>query len=225
MEKYIKMFFADCFRKGIFYFMRKNKILTRICIGVLAATIVSSLAVATLFAKYISTGSGKSHVVYPYAFGVELTGLDMDKISVNFSRDGAHATPLGYFTETISIPFTVKAASYNEIATDVSIRLIFNSEFSTMIKRASTNRYDQGVTCDFSVVDESGNALSGMVTEENGCLIWESNETKLEIAGELKFFLEIDVHNTSLSVGYTANEEYNYISDAITVDVVATQSR
>lgn len=203
--------------------MKKNKILRRIFIGLLAATIISSVMVASLFAKYISTGESEGDVIYPYAFGVELTGLDMDKISVNFSRDGAHATPLGYFTETFSIPFAVKAASYNEIATEVKIRLIFNSAFSTMIKRASTNRYDQGVTCDFRVVDESGNALSGKVTEENSCLIWTSSATRLEIAGELKFFLEIDVHNTSLSVGYTANEEYNYISDAITVDVVATQ--
>ena len=216
------MFFADCFRKGIFYFMRKNKILTRICIGVLAATIVSSLAVATLFAKYISTGSGKSHVVYPYAFGVELTGLDMDKISVNFSRDGAHATPLGYFTETISVPFTVKAAEYNEIATNISINLTFNETFSALLKK---DRYTQGASCTYHVVDANGNELSGTEREESGCTVWTSAETELGIAEELNFILKIDVHNTSLSVGYTANEEYKYISDAITVDVVATQSR
>ena len=202
--------------------MRKNKILIRICIGVLAATIVSSLAVATLFAKYISTGSGKSHVVYPYAFGVELTGLEMDKITVNFSRDGAHATPLGYFTETISVPFTVKAAEYNEIATDISINLTFNENFSALLKK---DRYTQGASCTYRVVDANGIELSGTETEDSGCTVWTSAETELGIAEELNFILKIDVHNTSLSVGYTTSEEYKYISDAITVDVVATQSR
>ena len=202
--------------------MKKNKILTRICIGILSATIVSSLLVSSLFARYVSSGESKGNVVYPYAFGVELTGLEMDKITVNFSRDGAHATPLGYFTETISVPFTVKAAEYNEIATDISINLTFNENFSALLKK---DRYAQGASCTYHVVDANGNELSGDEEEVSGCIVWTSDETELGIAEELNFILKIDVHNTSLSVGYTTSEEYKYISDAITVDVVATQSR
>ncbi len=203
--------------------MKKNKIMTRICIGVLTATIISSVLVASLFARYISSGESEGNVVYPYAFGVELTGLEMDKISVNFSRDGAHATPLGYFTETFSIPFTVKAAPYNEIATDISIKLTFNKAFSDLIKK---DPYDSGASCTYRVVDTNGNVLGGTdATSSAGIITWTSDAKTLGVSEELSFVLEIAVHNTSLSVGYTANEEYNYISDAITVDVVATQSR
>ena len=206
--------------------MKKNKIMTRICIGVLTATIISSVLVASLFARYISSGESKGNVVYPYAFGVELTGLDMDKISVNFSRDGAHATPLGYFTETFSIPFTVKAAPYNEIATDISIKLTFNSDFTKLIEK---DRYTQGASCTYRVLDANGNDLNGNATPVGSgatkCIVWTSDATTLGVAQELDFVLEISVHNTSLSVGYTTSEEYKYISDAITVDVSAKQSR
>ena len=206
--------------------MKKNKILRRIFIGLLAATIISSVMVASLFAKYISTGESEGDVIYPYAFGVELTGLDMDKISVNFSRDGAHATPLGYFTETFSIPFTVKAAPYNEIATDISIKLTFNSDFTKLIEK---DRYTQGASCTYRVLDANGTVLDGdSETEGSGdtkCIVWTSDATTLGVAEELEFVLEIAVHNTSLSVGYTTSEEYKYISDAIKVDVSAKQSR
>ena len=210
-------------QKGEFYcFMKKNKIMMRICIGILAATLISSVMVSSLFARYISSGESEGNVAYPYAFGVELTGLEMDKISVNFSRDGAHATPLGYFTETFSIPFTVKAAPYNEIATDISIKLTFNKAFSDLIKK---DPYAQGASCAYRVVDTDGNVLGGTQTEVSNCIIWTSNATTLGVAQELDFVLEISVHNTSLSVGYTTSEEYKYISDAITVDVSAKQSR
>ena len=202
--------------------MKKNKILTRICIGILSATIVSSLLVSSLFARYVSSGESKGNVVYPYAFGVELTGLEMDKITVNFSRDGAHATPLGYFTETISVPFTVKAAEYNEIATDISINLTFNENFSALLKK---DRYTQGASCTYHVVDANGNELSGTESEDSGCTVWTSEITELGINEELNFILKIDVHNTSLSVGYTTSEEYKYISEAIRVDVTAKQRK
>ena len=208
--------------------MRKNKILTRICIGVLAATIVSSLAVATLFAKYISTGSGKSHVVYPYAFGVEITGLEMDKITVNFARDGAPATPLGYFTETISVPFTVKAAPYNEIETEILVSLTFNAKFSNLIRKASTNRYDEGVCCDYSVLGPDGNIISGTETGRSGtgAITWTpSAKQSLAINGEIEYILQIDVHNATLMNRNTTGERYEFITDAITVDVTATQKK
>ncbi len=208
--------------------MKKNKIFIRICIGVVATTILSSTIVSSLFGKYISSGNADGKIVYPYAFGVEVTGLEMDKITVNFARDGAPATPLGYFTETISVPFTVKAAPYNEIATEVSVSFTFNTAFSNLIRKASTNRYDEGVCCDYSVLGPDGNIISGIETGKSGtgAITWTpSSKQQLAVNGELEYILQIDVHNATLMDRNTTGERYEFITDAITVDVTATQKK
>lgn len=189
----------------------KNKILPRLLIGLVAATLISTMLVSSLFAKYItSSEEGPRASVTPAAFNVEFYGFELDKINVNFARDGLPVAPLGYSTETVRMPFRVKSGPESQVAADVTLEISFAPRFEELLAK---DKFDNGVSCEWSIVDKNGD----VVEFENGK---SKNSVRLGKGELLEYILIIDVHNAILDLTVSA-DDYKFITDAISLTVTA----
>ena len=217
------------FRREILKFMKK-KILPRIFIFLLAVTVISTIAVSSVFAKYVSSKKGTGNNVRPAAFDIEFSGFDVDKISVNFAKDGVPAPPIGYSIDTVEIPFGIKNSADSEVAANVTLKLEFDSDFKEMFK-ADNSGVGEGISCACRVYvyeSESYNELNfveSTATNELGktVTVWTLDARELPVNSQLQYKLEVDVtYNSYDAVSQVSAYKLRYITDAITVKVDAT---
>ena len=182
-----------------------KKILPRILILLAVATLVSAIIVSSVFAKYTTNDSLPDVVtVRPTQFNVLISSASSNVMTANFADNGTGA-------KTFSYDVTVKSAD-SEVAAYITLKLTLSPEMKTLVDRAPATA---GISCDYAVYKVSGStetALSG--TESDA--IWMSEPDLLEIGAT-------NTYRVKLTVSHTAGGTGEFISDAIKVDVIATQ--
>ena len=216
----------------------RRKILPRIFLGLLTATLISTMMVSSIFAKFVTRFEEKSSSAVPAAFDVEFLGFDIDEITINLAKDGEPAPFMGYFKETVEIPFSVKCSSQSEVAADVTIDIAFNQDFGKLLCVSNLNSASaKGVAIAYRIYkyDSATQAyveLEGNETREGVGLneyvsSWCSANTNIaKIGEEVKYKIEFDVTNNSFTSSLPHGARfYKFISDAITVNVIARSAR
>ena len=216
------------FRREILKFMKK-KILPRIFIFLLAVTVISTIAVSSVFAKYVSSKSGTGNNVRPAAFDIEFSGFDVDKISVNFAKDGVPAPPIGYSIDTVEIPFGIKNSAESEVAANVTLKLEFDS-YITGILNVDNRGVNEGFSFACRVYRKNGSSYTELpytTTTNGGVTVCTLSPLALPVGQTLDFKIEVDTSYTSADDVPGSSKRENaykirYITDAITVKVDAT---
>lgn len=222
----------------------KKKILPKILISIIAITLISAALVSSIFAKYIISDTKNDVSVRPASFNVTFDSPNMDTIAANFAIDEGGAQ-LGMTVKRIPYKVTVTSTD-SEAAANVTIKLSFNSEMTTLINKARNNRYYYDITpstpsptpsgantkrisCDFEVYriesDGSKTELLGDGITSGGALTWTSTtQSILDIRATNKYVIEFLVYHddNTLNPG-NSFDKAEFVSDAVTVDVIATQ--
>lgn len=220
----------------------KKKILPRILISLTAATLLSAVIMSSIFAKYVtSSDPDKTVSVRPTSFKVVFDSLNMDAISADFAMDEG-GVYLGTTVKRISYPVTVTSTN-SEAAANVTIKLSFNSAMTALITKARYEPYyyyyydeyglgnssNRRISWDFKVYrvesDGSKTALKGSETTANDALTWTSTtQNILYINDTHEYVIEFLVyHDDNKQFDTYSYDKGAHISDAVTIDVIATQ--
>ena len=181
-----------------------KKIVSRVLIVLTVATLVSAILISAVFAKYISNDSRPEVTVRPTQFNVLISSASSNVMTANFADNGTGA-------KTFSYDVTVKSAD-SEVAAYITLKLTLSPDMKTLVDRAPATA---GISCDYAVYKVSGStetALSGTASDA----IWMSEPDLLEIGATNTYRVKLTVHHTAGGTG-------EFISDAIKVDVIATQ--
>lgn len=222
--------------------MRK-KILPRILISIIALTIVSTMLVSTIFAKYIISNTKSTESARPASFNVKFDSPNMDTISANFAVDGG-GSRIGMTVKRIPYKVTVTSTD-SEAAANVTIKLSFNSEMTKLIDKARKSRYyydiapypsgssNTRISCDFEVyrIESNGTKtkLEGKETTANSARTWTSTtQNVLNVSTTNNYSIEFSIeflvyHDDTMLWPYNCYDKAKFVSDAVTVDVIATQ--
>ena len=182
-----------------------KKIVSRVLIVLTVATLASAILMSAVFAKYISNDSSPAVTVRPTQFNVSISSASSNVMTANFADNAGD--------KTFSYDVTVNSAD-SEAAAYITLKLTLSSEMKTLVDRASTTA---GISCKYAVYKVSGStetALSGSPNASGS--VWTSVRDLLEIGDTNTYKVKLTVHNTAGGTG-------EFISDAIKVDVVATQ--
>lgn len=183
-----------------------KKIVSRVLIVLTVATLVSAILISAVFAKYISNDSRPAVTVRPTQFNVSISSASSNVMTANFADDGATA-------KTFSYDVTVNSAD-SEAAAYITLKLTLSSAMKTLVDRASTTA---GISCKYAVYKVSGSTetpLSG--SESASGSVWTS-------ARDLLAINTTNTYRVKFTVSHTAGGTGEFISDAVKVDVVATQ--
>ena len=224
-----------------------NKILLRVVMVLVALTLVTSMLVSTVFAKYITTDKLEGVSGRPAAFEFEVLGDHLSGVYSNLAQDGAPGAPIGYTEAEDHYMFTIESAK-SEVGIKFEITITFAREIYALIAQARSNRYQDGLWCDYKVYQ--GVKTNGKVTKwtditgelpngfgrrssetlnPDGSLTWTYT---IDVAphqnpdgttsGKAYYKLEIIPYNSTL-MDEQNYEEYFYSSDSIEINVTGTQ--
>ena len=181
-----------------------KKIVSRVLIVLTVATLASAILMSAVFAKYISNDSRPAVTVRPTQFNVSISSASSNVMTANFADDGAG-------DKTFSYDVTVNSAD-SEAAAYITLKLTLSSAMKTLVDRASTTA---GISCKYAVYKVSGSTETALSGTASGS-VWTSARDLLAIGATNTYRVKLTVHNTAGGTG-------EFISDAIKVDVVATQ--
>lgn len=183
-----------------------KKIVSRVLIVLTVATLVSAILISAVFAKYISNDSRPEVTVRPTQFNVLIGSASSNEMAVNFAADGDATTE-----KVFSYDVTVNSAD-SEVAAYITLKLTLSPDMKTLVDRAPATA---GISCDYAVYKVSGSTETALSGTENDA-IWMSEPDLLEIGATNTYRVKLTVHHTAGGTG-------EFISDAIKVDVIATQ--
>ena len=192
-----------------------KKILPRILILLAVATLVSAIIVSSVFAKYTTNDSRPEVKVRPTQFNVEYAvaysgkATSADLMYANFSSDPNE----GSGDKTFIYDVTAKLVD-SEVSANLILKITFAPEMNTLI-----NSNEPGISVTFSAykVSEGGTETALSLTQ-NGA-VWTSAPDLLEVDKPN----QTNTYRIKFTVHHTAGGTGEFISDAIKVDVVATQ--
>ena len=181
-----------------------KKIVSRVLIVLTVATLVSAILISAVFAKYISNDSRPAVTVRPTQFNVSISSASSNVMTANFADDGAG-------DKTFSYDVTVNSAD-SEAAAYITLKLTLSSAMKTLVDRASTTA---GISCKYAVYKVSGSTETALSGTTSGS-VWTSARDLLAIGAT-------NTYRVKFTVSHTAGGTGEFISDAVKVDVIATQ--
>lgn len=128
----------------------KNKILPKIVSIVLVLTLVSSMLVSTVFAKYVVTDALSDLTTRPAAFSFDVNFSDVRNLNSNFSVDGEPGNPLGHSEFAKYYYFKVQTVK-SEVALSVNFKIEFNGKLAQKIRVARNDKYADGIFFDYEL--------------------------------------------------------------------------
>ena len=130
---------------------KRNKIIQRIAITILVVTLITSIVLSAVYAKYV-TDKNNSAAVRPASFELVMEELTSgDKIDVSFAADGEPGSPIGHTIGEKYYDFSVEMND-TEVASDYYLIVNFNKKVADKIRQARTDRFKDGICCDFVVL-------------------------------------------------------------------------
>ena len=215
-----------------------KKVFPRILISLLIITIVSSLLLAMVYAKYISNRSSDPYAFRPAAFQVEIEDVYYPDIAyADFSLDGEPGSPLGYSFAEKYYDFSV--TSYrSEVMLDYQIEITFSPKVYAKILKARYHMLEEGTGCDFNVYEKKAgqwNLIEGeetvTSTDDGDKLTWTYTKTVQTgsnpdetTEGSAKYRLEFVFYNVTDMNG-SNGKHYVFDSDGIEINVSGTQTK
>lgn len=128
----------------------KSKILPRVIIVILVVTLISTLVLSSVYAKYVSKKDPGEVNSRPAAFELIMkTPLD-DSIDFNFAVDGEPGTPIGHTETEKYYDFEVKTSD-SEVASRYFLKIQFSNKIKKLIVDGRENKMADGVSCNFDV--------------------------------------------------------------------------
>ena len=195
----------------------KSKILLRVAIVILVLTLISTLVLSTVYAKYVSTGGFNDPLkARPAMFELVMNSDSDDELVVNFAADGEPGAPIGFSEFVRDYDFTVKMEG-SEVASECYISIIFNDEIQELINKARDDKFSYGTSCAFelyrgtkngeNIVYETMILTSDILTSERNDLpIFEAVET-------------VSVEPSKVQVGEVVNvTKYTWTANSIVVN-------
>ena len=145
----------------------RRKILPRIILLAVVLVLITALAFANVYAKYV-TNKGADANTRPAAFELIVNAPADDKMEINFAKDGEPGSPLGYSVAYRDYDFTVKTDA-SEVASNYEIRITFSEKVANIIALARADKAADGVV-DYTYTAEDANGNSVTITNTDG--IW-----------------------------------------------------
>ena len=127
----------------------RRKILPRIILLAVVLVLITALAFANVYAKYVTNGS-KDVNTRPAAFELVFDPSNEDGIEVNFARDGEPGAPIGYNEAYRKYDFSVRTSN-SEVASNFILKITFNSKVALRIAQAREDKIADGLWCDYRV--------------------------------------------------------------------------
>ena len=206
----------------------KRKILPRIFVVILTATLISTMLVSSIFAKYVTSARSGAGSGRPAAFGVEFSGIDTDRITINLAQDGEPAPVTGYFKQTYEIPFSLKCDANSEVDAAVTLKIDFDydnfGKNITEIPIAGTG----GATRTFGFrvykYDKDSKSYVELSRKETNNIdkqkTWTAATPDTVLKGtEVAYKIELDFYYENASAQPASFT--NFISDAMQINVIA----
>ena len=135
----------------------RRKILPRIILLAVVLVLITALAFANVYAKYVTNGTNNQNA-RPAAFEFEVVTPADDKMEINFAKDGEPGSPLGYSVAYRDYDFTVKSDA-SEVATTYEIKITFSKKVANIIALARADKAKDG-TVDYTYVGSNGNVTN-----------------------------------------------------------------
>lgn len=231
----------------------KRKILLTVVLAVLVVTLISTLVLSSVYAKYVSEKSGGS-TSRPASFELTMKTPKEDEIEVNFAPDGEPGSPIGYTEVYKNYDFSVSTQN-SEVASEYMLNITFSGDITKMIKQARADRFADGIWCDFVVFrgvekkDKDGNVVKDsndeivyeyleankIVGEESGIdsrLTWKYKVNKVDPNSQPKnekgeivthYRLKMIVYNNTMMPSNGNTLKYVLDSDGIEIEVISKQ--
>ena len=192
-----------------------KKIVSRVLIVLTVATLASTILISAVFAKYTSNNGPLEVTVRPTQFNVEYAvaysgkATSADLMYANFSSDPDE----GPGDKTFIYDVTAKLVD-SEVSANLILKITFAPEMNALI-----NPNKAGISVTFSAykVSEEGTETPLSLTQ-NGA-VWTSASDLLEV-GSTNL---TNTYRIKFTVHHTAGGTGEFISDAVKVDVIATQ--
>lgn len=131
---------------------KRNKIIQRIAVAILVITLVTSIVLSTVYAKYVSEREAPSASVRPASFELVMDDLtDDDKIDISFAYDGEPGNPIGHTVGEKNYDFAVEMND-SEVASDYYVIISFAKKIADKIRQARADRFEDGIWCDYVIL-------------------------------------------------------------------------
>lgn len=154
--------------------MKNNKILPRILIVILSLTLISTLILSSVYARYVTRETFDPYSAYPAAFDFDVKFSDHENLQASFALDGYPGNPIGHSRNELYYDFYAQTCN-SEVAVTLSFTFKFNAKIADKIRAARANLYADGVVCDYELrmrnssgVYETMDASKGYTIVENG---------------------------------------------------------
>lgn len=231
----------------------KSKILLIVIVAILVVTLISTLVLSSVYAKYVTEKSGGSSA-RPVGFELTMHTPKDDKIEVNFAADGEPGSPIGYTEVYKNYDFSVSTQN-SEVASEYILNINFSEDITRMIKQARADRFADGIWCDFVVIrgtekkdangavvkDSDGNVvyeylevnkIEGEESGINAKLTWQYKVNKVDPNSQPKdedgnfvthYRLKMMVYNNTMMPSNGNTLKYVFDSDGINIEVISKQ--
>lgn len=212
----------------------KSKILPKIVLIILVITLISTLILSSVYAKYVSDKTPDPAEARPAAFELVMNNSDDGKIEVNFAADGEPGSPIGHTEAEKYYDFTVKTSN-SEVAADYMLTVTFDKKLADMIRQAREDRFKDGIWCDYEVQIKNSEgeyeSISALGTESgSNALEWKYVSTIKPhqnpdgtFEGEVYYRLKMIVYNNTLMPSTGNGSDYVLSTNGINIEVSSKQ--
>ena len=154
----------------------KNKILMRILLVILTLTLISTLVLSSVYAKYVKSLNNDVNTARPAGFDFYVEFSDDRNLQASFALDGYPGNPIGYSRNEKYYDFKVQSCN-SEVALDVSVKVNFNEYVAQKIRDNRANIYTDGVLCDYELQIQNATTkeYEPIVNNQNGYTIVETS--------------------------------------------------
>ena len=232
---------------------KKNRIVMRILLIILTLTLISSLILSSVYARYVKNIDPVSASARPAGFAFEAKFDEYVNIEAGYTIDDEPGNPIGHTEARRYYDFEVKTCE-SEVALNVTTKITFSEKASAKVRYAREDRFstnvEKAISCDYELmlwnpetskydlvvqrgksVDGSGftvsetgiNPSTGVVTASMTSMAAAKHNPDGSTADYAKYRLVIVIYNNSLMPSTGNTPKYFLDSNAMTVNVSATQ--
>ena len=217
----------------------KSKILPKVILIILIVSLISTLVLSSVYAKYVSKQDPPAYTTRPAAFELIMKPTWADN-GFNFAADGEPGNPIGHTEAAKDFHFEVQTYG-SEVAADYKLEVKFSNKLTKMIYQARKDKLQIGVWCDYEVYEKgsdgkyvkvSGTESIDMSVEPGNSsqLVWTYSTTidpnenpNGTTTGRTEYFLRMIVYNNTTMPSTGNTLQYVLSTDGIEISVTSTQ--
>lgn len=140
----------------------KNKILMRILLVILTLTLISTLVLSSVYARYVKKHNSDANTARPAGIAFEAKFDDYVNIEAGYTIDDEPGNPIGHTEARRYYDFEVKTCE-SEVALNVTTKITFSEKTSARVRQARKDRFamentatgedkEYGISCDYELM-------------------------------------------------------------------------